>query len=66
MIKTKRRNFLRSVQRLFFLESSENHPIEDLGKELYRNEAFEGKIQLLSQDQEESSSHLTDIDHSES
>ncbi|UYV73250.1 hypothetical protein LAZ67_10002352 [Cordylochernes scorpioides] len=30
---------------------------------MYRNGAFEGKIRLLSQDQEESSSHLTDIDH---
>ncbi|UYV70967.1 hypothetical protein LAZ67_8001269 [Cordylochernes scorpioides] len=32
MIKTKRRNFLRPVQRLFFLESSENHSKEDFGK----------------------------------
>ncbi|UYV65866.1 hypothetical protein LAZ67_3005760 [Cordylochernes scorpioides] len=32
MIKTKRGNFLRPVQRLFFLKSSENHPIEDFGK----------------------------------
>ncbi|UYV79711.1 hypothetical protein LAZ67_18000374 [Cordylochernes scorpioides] len=32
MIKTKRGNFLRPVQRLFFLESSENHSKEDFGK----------------------------------
>ncbi|UYV80585.1 hypothetical protein LAZ67_19000825 [Cordylochernes scorpioides] len=32
MIKTKRGNFLRPVQRLFFLESSENHYKEDFGK----------------------------------
>ncbi|UYV78560.1 hypothetical protein LAZ67_16002002 [Cordylochernes scorpioides] len=32
MIKTKRGNFLRPVQRLIFLESSENHYKEDFGK----------------------------------
>ncbi|UYV64637.1 hypothetical protein LAZ67_3001419 [Cordylochernes scorpioides] len=32
MIKTKRGNFLRPVQRLFFLESSENYSKEDFGK----------------------------------
>ncbi|UYV68155.1 hypothetical protein LAZ67_5003214 [Cordylochernes scorpioides] len=32
MIKTKRGNFLRPVQRLFFLESSENHSKEDFRK----------------------------------
>ncbi|UYV80799.1 hypothetical protein LAZ67_19001760 [Cordylochernes scorpioides] len=32
MIKTKRGNFLRVVQRLFFLESSENHSKEDFGR----------------------------------
>ncbi|UYV83291.1 hypothetical protein LAZ67_23000423 [Cordylochernes scorpioides] len=32
MIKTKRGNFLRPVQRLFILESSENHSKEDFGK----------------------------------
>ncbi|UYV75899.1 hypothetical protein LAZ67_13001729 [Cordylochernes scorpioides] len=32
IIKTKRGNFLRPVQRLFFLESSENHSKEDFGK----------------------------------
>ncbi|UYV81864.1 hypothetical protein LAZ67_20002726 [Cordylochernes scorpioides] len=32
MIKTKRGNFLRPVQRLFFLESCENHSKEDFGK----------------------------------
>ncbi|UYV64112.1 hypothetical protein LAZ67_2006597, partial [Cordylochernes scorpioides] len=76
MIKTKRGNFLRPVQRLFFLESSENHSKEDFGKgrDLEKEKinldtpsishgASEGKIHLLLQDQEESSSCLTDIDH---
>ncbi|UYV64805.1 hypothetical protein LAZ67_3002037 [Cordylochernes scorpioides] len=44
MIKTKRGNFLRPLQRLFFLESSKDHPIKVLGKE--RDLEKEKKINL--------------------
>ncbi|UYV84639.1 hypothetical protein LAZ67_X002933 [Cordylochernes scorpioides] len=75
MTKTKRGNVLRPVQRLFFLESSENHPIEDLEKDKEKKINLDtpsiSQLRIRGKDSPVITrsgrivNRLTDIDHSE-